>query len=238
VTFWELDLKLFNKLLSIFCFIFFSSSLFAIEQQPLVIVMGADSYPYQFVDDQGEPQGLLVELWRDWSMHTGNEIEFIAHPWTVGLDELAMGNVSAHIGMAVTPERLKHFDFAVPISTVNTYLYVNHSLIKKRKISDLQPYKIGIVSGSSHEEDLLTIEPGLGFKHYGNRQDLLQGALAGEVLVFAGMEGQLNNNIINRQIVPLFPISNRLLIKQVKLQPAVKKTKVIMLMRSIQVLVS
>ena len=28
--------------------------------KPLVIVMGEDSYPYQFVDDAGQPQGILA----------------------------------------------------------------------------------------------------------------------------------------------------------------------------------
>ncbi|WP_394393145.1 transporter substrate-binding domain-containing protein [Shewanella woodyi] len=218
-------MKLFIKCLSVFFFLLFTSVLEANDKKPLVIVMGADSYPYQFIGETGEPEGLLVDLWRAWSQQVGEEVVFVARYWKEGLEQLDSGQASVHIGMAVTDKRQQRFDFATPISTVHTHLYLHKTLNKKHNIEELQPYHVGIVSGSSHEASLLALSPKLTFKYYKNRNALLQAALVGEVLVFAGMEGQIKSSKTSRQVAELFPNSSRLLIKQVGLSPAVKHGK-------------
>nr|WP_299794629.1 transporter substrate-binding domain-containing protein [uncultured Shewanella sp.] len=185
--------------------------------------MGEDSYPYQFVDELGEPRGILIDLWKAWSQQTGTEVVFVARHWNDSLQQLALGDADAHVGMARTPERDETFDFAGQISQVRTYLYLHKELPRATSFSELLPYQIGIVSGSSHEAELTALEPGLTFKRYNSRHELLKGVLAGEIYAFAGMEGYLKDVNLNRQVVDLFPTSNRILIKQVPIHPAVTK---------------
>ena len=220
MTFREVDLKLFNQLLCILYLVFFSSSLFAVEEQPLIVVMNADSYPYQFIDDKGAPQGILVDLWKDWSLLTAIDVEFVVRDWEDVLVRDDIDQTIVHIGTTARLESKEQFDVAKPIWSANSYLYLSASLINKRNISELQPYKIGIVSDSSCEDELLAVEPGLVFKRYNNRQDLLQGALAGEVFAFADSEVNANNSAHN-QVTALFPTSNRLLIKQNEIRPVI-----------------
>lgn len=154
---------------------------------------------------------------------------FVSRHWTDALAQLSVGDADLHIGMAVTQSRRERFAFAQPLSHVGTYLYLHRDLPQRLTFEALAPYQIGIVSGSSHEAELLKLSPKMRFKHYKNRHELLEGVLQGEIKVFAGMQGYLRNKKINKQVISLFPLSNRILIKQVSLRPAVNKSNVALL---------
>ncbi|RTR33706.1 transporter substrate-binding domain-containing protein [Shewanella atlantica] len=217
-------MKSFIKLLLFLLGCIFAFGLYADEGKPLVLVMGEDSYPYQFVDEKGEPHGILIDLWKVWSQQTDTEVVFVSRHWHDSLKQLSQGDADAHVGLAQTSVRSEIFDFAQQISQVRTYLYLHKDLSDKSSFTDLIPYQIGIVSGSSHEAELLAVEPKLSFKRYNSRHSLLKGVIEGEIHVFAGMEGYLKDNNLNRQVVNLFPIRNRLLIKESPLHPAVIKS--------------
>ncbi|MCE9678792.1 transporter substrate-binding domain-containing protein [Shewanella sp. AS1] len=204
--------------------LFVSISAFAeTTKPPLTLVMGEDSYPYQFVDDTGEVQGVLVDLWREWSLQTDTPIRFVPRYWQDSLTLLSQGEADIHLGMAPTEERRQIFDFAEPISSVSTYLYLRQSLGNKSSIKELQPYRIGVVTGSSHESILSEQNTGLSFRYYPSRMALLEGVNRGDVDIFAGMEGYLRDNAVSRAVLDAFPVANRLLIHKVNMQPAVIK---------------
>ncbi|MPY24125.1 transporter substrate-binding domain-containing protein [Shewanella psychropiezotolerans] len=186
--------------------------------------MGEDSYPYQFVDEQGEPSGVLVDMWKEWSKQTATPVMFVSRHWTDALDQLADGDADLHIGMAVTQSRSDKFVFAQALTHVSTYLYLHQDLPQRLTFEALGPYQVGIVSGSSHETELLKLSSKMRFKRYKNRHELLEGVLRGEVKVFAGMQGYLRDKKINKQIISLFPLSRRILIKQVPMRPALNKS--------------
>ena len=190
---------------------------------PLVAVLGEDSYPFQFVDDQGMAAGLLVDLWNEWSRVTQTPIVFVARHWPDSLEQLKSGKADIHLGMAKTDLRQIDFEFAEPIAEVNTNLYVNKQIVGKTQLHELLPYQIGIVEGSSHEEELVKRQPGLSFKRYQGRESLFNAVLNGELLVFAGMEGYLRDASIQHDISAQFPVSSRILIKKSQLFPAVHK---------------
>ena len=193
------------------------------SSEPLVIVMGEDTYPFEYLDEHGNAAGILVDMWREWSTITNTRIQFVARNWQASLTQLEQKHADVHIGMAETAERQSVFDFAKPFTTLNTYLYVHKSLNSKKQISDLIPYQIGIVDGSSHEVMLKQLEPRLSFKRYKNREQLLQATANGDLFVFAGIEGYQRNVALEQDIAANFYSSSRILIKKVGLSPAVSK---------------
>lgn len=208
----------------VFFLVLSSVSLRADEAKPLILVMGEDSYPYQFVDEQGEPSGVLVDMWKEWSTQTATPVIFVSRHWTDTLDQLTYGDADVHIGMAETQSRSETFAFAKALTHVSTYLYMHKDLPQRLTFEALGPYQVGIVSGSSHEAALLKLSSKIRFKRYKSRQELLEGVLHGEIKVFAGMQGYLRDKKINKQVISLFPLSGRILIQQVPLRPALNKS--------------
>ncbi|MDX1282265.1 transporter substrate-binding domain-containing protein [Shewanella colwelliana] len=203
------------------CFSFLLAA--AESQKPLVLVMGEDSYPYQFVSDNGEPKGLLVDLWREWASQTHTPVVFVVRHWKDSLIQLAEGDADIHLGMGITDERRELFDFASPITSVSTYLYLRNNLKDKTAFSQLLPYRIGVVRGSSHQSILSQQVSGLAFSEYSSRAALMDAVLNGEVDIFAGMEGYLKDSVVSRAVLEAFPLDNRILIKKTAIVPAVTK---------------
>ncbi len=195
----------------------------ATRAKPIVMVMGEDSYPFQYMTDEGDAAGLLVDIWREWSRQVHRPIIFVIRHWQDSLTQLDSNRADIHMGMAKTSKRDELFDFAKPISQVNTYLYLHEELGDKTNIQALLPYHIGIVEGSAHESVLLEKEPKLAFRHYPTRKALFEALDKGEVKVFAGMEGYLKDQAQQRSFAEDFPTKNRILIKETLLYPAVKQ---------------
>ncbi|WP_394201856.1 transporter substrate-binding domain-containing protein [Shewanella waksmanii] len=200
-----------------------SATVCAETKQPLVLVMGEDSYPYQFVDESGQPKGVLVDLWQEWSRVTNTPVVFVARHWQDSLKQLARGDADIHIGMAKNATRQQHYDFAKPIAELSTYLYLRSSLAGKRQLSELLPYKIGVVKGSAHASTLLELEPRLAVVEYENRTELLAAVLRNELDIFGNMEGYLRDQSVNRIIVEQFPLNQRISIDNINVVPAVVK---------------
>ncbi|MDR6964539.1 transporter substrate-binding domain-containing protein [Shewanella putrefaciens] len=194
-----------------------------LPNEPLIIVMGEDSFPYQYVDSEGEPTGLLVDLWKEWAKQTHTEVVFVARHWNESLTQLEKGKAHAHLGMGITPEREQLFDFATPIADVDAYLYLHKSLRSKKSIKELIPYQIGVVAGSYHEAQLQRMESKLVLKRYESREKLLAGVASSEIVVFAGLEGYLKDPASSQDISANFPNTARIKIKSVQFVPATVK---------------
>lgn len=120
-------MKLVLQLIVILCCVLSNSTVNASQGQTesLIVVMGEDSFPYQFVDNDGEATGLLVDLWKEWGKRTHTPLVFVARHWNESLAQLQQGKAQVHIGMGKTPEREQRFDFADAIANVSTYLYLH-----------------------------------------------------------------------------------------------------------------
>ncbi|WP_372872043.1 diguanylate cyclase domain-containing protein [Shewanella sp.] len=185
--------------------------------------MGEDSYPFQFIDETGEPQGLLVELWKEWSRVNRRPVVFVSRVWRDSITQLQEGRAQVHLGMAINPERQAIFDFADNISEVNTYVYLHKQLAGRTSLEQLRPFKIGIVQGSTFEHELLDRVPELTFKRFPTRETLLEAADRGELVAFAGMEGYMRDQQLQQKLSVEFPMNTRLLVRQTNLHPAVLK---------------
>ncbi|MCL1142603.1 diguanylate cyclase domain-containing protein [Shewanella gaetbuli] len=220
----KIVIRLFLTIITTVLIVFSHSSVATnLSVQPIKIVMGEDTYPYQYRDENGQPAGILVDLWLEWSMVTNTPITFDVQNWTESLNSLHNGTADIHMGMAINEQRLNRFDFAKPITSLDTFLFIHKSIDRKRHLTDLIPYQIGLVDGSSHEQTLKNINPKFSFRKYPSRIELLKGASNGEILVFAGVEGYQRNVSLDLDIANEFHTSSRLPINDIALAPAVNK---------------
>lgn len=199
------------------------------QEEPLKLVLGEGSYPIEFLDENGEPAGLLIDLWKEWSQITGTDVVFIARHWQESLKQIKANPDTVHVGMALTPERSRVFSFAKPISHIQSYLYLHTDIASKTQLSELIPFQIGIVADSAHETNLLTLEPRLMFRRYLSREALLEGVSRGEVYVFAGIQGYQRGLLLEKSINRHFSGQNRIPIENIALAPAIGHSNPVLL---------
>jgi diguanylate cyclase (GGDEF)-like protein len=234
-----------NALLKHFCkifltgllFIFASFSLDAAEKKtasksfsaPLTIAIHESSYPYHFLDEQNQADGLMVDFWRLWAKKQQVEVEFVPLPWLKTLDDVANGEVDIHAGLSITQNRKERFVFSQPLFPLYNQLYLNIELGSIEDINELKPYLIGVVKGSAHIETLKKSFPFLKQKMYFTRHELYEAALNKEILVFTGLEKISSNYKYYRQLRDMYPPYRRLRYQQTDYGVSVAKNNKVLL---------
>ena len=204
-----------------FIFTFFTVSLCYSKESPLIIAVGDDSFPFQYENDLGHADGFLVEYWKAWSIATDKEVKFIVTSWPKSIELVKNGGADIHAGMAKTLSREKFFSFSDELTAVSTHLYVHHLAEHVKTANDLTGYTIGIVKGSAHKSLISNLIPDATYRVFDSRTKLLDAALKGKVLIFAGLDGYLRERSRLHDITSLFPYENRIKITSIPLKSAV-----------------
>ncbi|MBF0447217.1 MAG: transporter substrate-binding domain-containing protein [Magnetococcales bacterium] len=58
-----------------------------------------DCVPFHFRNEQGNPDGLIIDLWNLWSKKSGQPIHFIPYTWDETIKKVASGEADAHAGL-------------------------------------------------------------------------------------------------------------------------------------------
>jgi PAS domain S-box-containing protein len=105
-------------------------------------VRGDRNYPpYEFINDQGRPDGFNVDIINALADAMGLEIKIDLGPWDEVVLQLEMNKIDALIGMFQTKERDKKYDFTIPHFIASYAVFVRngsaiHSFhdVKNKKI--------------------------------------------------------------------------------------------------------
>lgn len=119
------------------------------------IVFSNDVYfpPYVFLDE-GKPTGFAVELIQNLGKVTGQHVDVRLQPWKDVLPELRTGKIDI-TSANISRERLKEFDFSVPIAEVHYILFVRKGT-RIRNMGDARGKALIVHSGDITHEFLKT----------------------------------------------------------------------------------
>lgn len=150
-----------------------------------IIVADDNSYaPFAFLDLEGRPSGISIEIWKLWSRKTGIPVEFQLMEWDAALMAVRQGEADVVGGLFLTPQRQEFFDFTKPYFNIATSIFFNEQLHGIRGIGDLGGFTVGVIKGDSAEELIQKDYPGIRTASYPNAERLAQAARSGEIKVF------------------------------------------------------
>ncbi len=150
-----------------------------------IIVVDDDSYaPFAFLDDQGKPAGITVDIWKLWSKKSGIAVEFHLMSWDSALKAVQNGKADAIGSLFKTPKRQDKFTFLKPLFPITTGIFFHKRITGVKGLEDLQGFPIGVVKGDSSEELILQQDPHAILLTYPGTEALVKGAAHGEVNVF------------------------------------------------------
>lgn len=162
------------------------SAIAADEAEPAPLVISQDHAwpPLAFRDRHGEPQGLLVDLWRALGEQMGRPVEFELVDWPQTIEQVRDGTVPVHGGLFPSPERSRFLDFSHPLMPLEAVVFVSAES-RARSLSAGEIGPVGVVAGSYEREFLRERHPQLGLREYPNNAALVTAAAAGQVSAFA-----------------------------------------------------
>lgn len=154
--------------------------------RPLIVVEDRAYPPFAFLDDQGQPQGISIDIWRAWSARTQTPIEFRLMAWDDALQAVRSGQADAVSGIFRTAARERDFTFNTTGIKIATGIFFHQRVTGVRRLEDLKSFRVGVVSGDSAEEliqdkvEALRVFPGA--------DEMVSAALAGKINVFVADE--------------------------------------------------
>jgi PAS domain S-box-containing protein len=152
-----------------------------------IVVAGGDSFePLMFLNADGEPDGMYVDLWRLWSEKTGVEVEVKLMAWANAIPALRAGKVDAVDGVTYTPERAKFLDLSTSYTEMPSYIYFHEGIGGVRELTDLEGFPVGVIGGSHVEDYLREKAPKLRPVPYVNYEEIVRAAIEGHLRVFVG----------------------------------------------------
>lgn len=151
---------------------------------PLVVSQDHSWPPFAMRDEMGEPQGLLIDLWRELGQIMGREVEFRLVDWPDTIHQVADGRAAVHGGLFYNEERAQVLDYAGPIIPLSTYAFTRSDRLSPPLGQLPASQQVGVVAGSMELRYLKDTHPTVSFQSFENNAAMVTAALSGEVSIF------------------------------------------------------
>ena len=119
----------------------------AVSPKRISIAYSKDRVPFHFSDENGQPAGIIIDLWRLWSKKTGIAIDFRVAAWDATLTMVGSGAADVHAGLFFSKERDKFLDYGSAFTKTDTHYFTHVTLPSIKEIDDLSPYRVGVIGG-------------------------------------------------------------------------------------------
>jgi len=203
--------------------IFLSSSLSYGAGEKVRVVFNRGVPPLKFINDLGEPDGIIIDFWKLWGEKVGKDIEFvITDTFGEALEKIKNGEADIHSGLFYTKEREQFLDYAGEIFSVSYYLYSHPSAGVFRNLDEAENISIGIPKSGYTEDFVSKKVPESRLIKFDFPEQMYPRALKGGLKAFVTSEIGLNyyltqnglRNIFN--YMEYFPLYERIYYGAVK----------------------
>ncbi len=194
-------LFLFNTFFLSLCFIF-QTPLFAQENNinesstlssnGVTIAYRLDSAPMQFQNKEGNADGLLIDLWRLWSIKSGIPVHFIGAYNKEAQKMVIDGRADINAGLFESKKRSEFLDFSDPLMASPYYIFYQSSINLIHSIDYFKTHSLGVTRGSFHENYLREHYPGIELILFDGYQEIFTAAEKGEIQGFVTQPHYLN----------------------------------------------
>ncbi len=171
----------------------------------VIIACSSGSAPFHFADEQGQPVGKFIDLWKLWGQKTNMAVEFKIAPWGETLKMMREGKADIHAGLFYNNERAQFLDYASPLEKSDTHFFYHNNISNLTSAKDLAPFKIGIVEGDFAISFIKKKLPAVAIQTYSSNKALFDAVEKKEILLF-----------IKDTPIALYHLSRRNLLSQFK----------------------
>lgn len=163
-----------------------SLALTAHAQEPLRIVQDHAWPPFAYLNQNSEPEGLLIDLWRDVAQALDREVEFTLLDWSDSLSLVRDSEDLIHGGLIHSSQRAQYLDFSSTVLTLRTTLFIANSETNQYTLNmtDLSGHTVGVTRGGFEEEFMREQHPGIFLALYANNDLLVEAAIRGDIQSF------------------------------------------------------
>ena len=150
----------------------------------IIIAVDGNYPPFSSIGIDGKPQGLLIDIWREWSQTIDRPVRFRVSNWEQTLQALRDGEADIHFGLFRSQEREAWLGFSQPLHLTKTALYAKDDVTDYDSLSQLSGKQVAAVAGTYQENYLRTNHPEIELVSVADRDDYLIRLLRGDIAAF------------------------------------------------------
>ncbi|WP_299792048.1 diguanylate cyclase [uncultured Shewanella sp.] len=191
------------------------------EANTLIVANSKAWKPFSYIDDSGEAQGLLIDIWKEYARVNRVKVKFILTDWNDSLELVRSGEADVHAGLLWSESREIHFDYLEEIIEIDTQLFFSADHLGMDVEQFLQYGEVGVVSGGYEESFIKQYYPRVKVTAYSNNEIMLKSAFSGELDAFVA-DFQVANFYLytSEQPSAFSPVKH---LYSAKVRPAVKE---------------
>ena len=183
------------------------------QKDSLLVAFSSHYPPYMGVSPSGDPQGLLIDVWRLWSKNVGINVEFVARDMAEGLDLIAEQKADVLLVYPDHANAPQNTLFAKPIYLSNSQVFVSKTIkdIEGNRIHSLEQFSqqfsqhiIGIWQGSTFRDQFITQYPQINIRDFSSLSTMLNAAEQGEISGFVGLVDLINARLVQSNLQAFF----------------------------------
>lgn len=200
----------------------------------LKVAYASSNVPWTFTNDAGEPDGVVLDIWRQWSEQTGVPVRF----YPMEQDESLLQLEKENIDVIALLRELDGLDERVGVTRVEVLksrhgLFVHNNLTSDPYRKILETHNIGIVANSHIGNKIHKFLPEAPLKEFSNTRQLVDSITSGKVQTFAGNVDALDYYLESRGIEDDYVLYEGPLDPTVSLAAGVKSSRdtLVMLVR-------
>lgn len=154
-----------------------------IQAEPLIVSQDHTWPPFAFRDQDGQPRGLLVDLWQEIGQRMGRPVEFRLVDWPDSINQVREGLAHVHGGLIPSPDRRTFLDFSAELLPLQTFLFVSSGSLVMG-LDDLHGIPVGVTEGSYEAEFMGREHPDIELRPFRNNERMILAAVDGEIQAF------------------------------------------------------
>jgi len=133
-----------------------TASASAAAPDDLIRIGGDHNYPpYEFINEDGQPDGYNTELTRAIAEVMGMNIEIRLEQWDTMRNNLESGQVDALQGMVLSEDRTRTYAFSPPHAIINQSIFARRGEARASDLADLRDKEVIVQNGGIMHDYLL-----------------------------------------------------------------------------------
>lgn len=152
---------------------------------PLSVAFCNYCIPFQFVNDAGEPDGMIMDYWRLWSEETGVSVAYMPASWSETIDMVRTGRADIHAGLGYGAGRDKFLHYGTALCKTDTHAFFHNEVFSPGAMADIIAFRIGVLAGDKAENFLQGNYPQAEVVAFDTYDALMAELASGRIKVFA-----------------------------------------------------
>ncbi|WP_419780471.1 transporter substrate-binding domain-containing protein [Maridesulfovibrio sp.] len=149
----------------------------------LIVTHSSSMPPLSFINDEGQPDGLLIDFWKEWARYSGVEIIFQLQPWKKAINAVVTGEADINAGMYYSLARSETMEFGDYIYHMQGGLFASDDFVGMHPLDGKE--NCGVIKGDYAKIFMMEQHPFTPLTLFNSAWDMFRAAAEGRLRLFA-----------------------------------------------------